>query len=233
MLFCNFQKKFPNFSLEIEFKSDEKLLAIIGKSGSGKTTFLRCLSGLETIDKGEIKVDNKNWEKLPPQKRDVSVLFQHYALFPNMTVFQNLKFALNNKQKIEEIIEIMELKGVKNRYPNSLSGGEKQRVALGRALLTNPKILLLDEPFSALNYQLKEKLYKEIELIKKKFDTKIILISHDKSEVFRLADRVIEIDNGKIVNDFIPNVKKVGKIISKSENKMIVECGGEVYQLNL
>jgi len=233
MLFCNFQKKFPNFSLEIEFKSDEKLLAIIGKSGSGKTTFLRCLSGLETIDKGEIKVDNKNWENLSPQKRDVSVLFQHYALFPNMSVFQNLKFALNNKHKIEEIIEIMELKGVENRYPNSLSGGAKQRVALGRALLTNPKILLLDEPFSALNYQLKEKLYKEIELIKQKFDTKIILISHDKSEVFRLADRVIEIDNGKIVNDFIPNVKKVGKIISKSENKMIVECGGEVYQLNL
>ena len=224
-------KKLQNFELNLEIKSDEKLIAIVGKSGSGKTTFLRCIAGFENIDDGYIKIDNQNWENLSPQKRDFGIVFQNYALFPNMNVFENLKFALNDEHKIKELIKIMELEGLEKRYPHNLSGGEKQRVALARAMLNNPKILLLDEPFSALNYELKQKLYKEIEIIKQNFDTQIILISHDIGEVYRLADKVIEIEDGKIISDFRTGKIPIGKIVEKKEKEMIVECNGEIFRV--
>ena len=222
-------KKLKSFDLDIEFSTQSKLLAIIGKSGSGKTTILRCIAGFEEC-KGSIFID-KEWIHLPPQKRDFGIVFQNYALFDNMNVYENLRFALDDKIKIEKMIKLMELHSLEKRYPYELSGGEKQRVALARALMNEPKVLLLDEPFSALNYELKQKLYEEIETIKQNFNIQIILISHDIAEVHRLADEVIEIEDGKIINKFIPGDLPIGKIVEKKENEIIVECDGKIYKV--
>jgi molybdate transport system ATP-binding protein len=221
MLDINFTKKLRDFDLKIELKSDDKLIAIVGKSGSGKTTLIRCIAGLEKIDKGYINCSSK-----------ISILFQNYALFPNMSVIKNLQFANNNPQKIDKLIKLMELEGLEDRYPDNLSGGEKQRVALARALVTEPKVLLLDEPFSALNYELKQKLYKEIEYIKNNFDIQIVLISHDIGEVYRLADRVVELENGKIIKDFIPE-DNFAKLISKEKNEILIQVKDLVYKIKL
>jgi len=230
MLDIEIVKKLDSFELNLSFKSDEKLLAIVGESGSGKTTLLRILAGLETIDKGYIKVDNNSWENLPIQKRDVGVVLQNYALFPNMSVWENLFFAKEDKKKIEELLHFLELEKLKDRYPERLSGGEKQRVAIARALLLEPKLLLLDEPFSALNFELKDKLYQEIEKIKERFDIQIVLISHDLSEVYRLADRVIEIRKGKIVDDFIPSPTLLNPIYEDSK-RVVVKIENRIYEI--
>jgi molybdate transport system ATP-binding protein len=218
MLDIKIYKKLNNFDLDIEFKSDKKLIAIVGKSGSGKTTILRCIAGLEEYD-GFIK-----------GVKNIGVIFQNYALFPNMNVVENLKFAKDDIKEIKKLISIMELEGLEDKYPHTLSGGEAQRVALARALLLKPDILLLDEPFSALNQSLKQKLYKEIEFIKEKFNIQIILISHDLGEVYRLADEIIEIENGKIINRFIPKSKYL-KIIDKTDKEIFIEIDGEIYTI--
>ena len=244
MLKIKLFKKLHNFNLDISFESDDKLIAIVGKSGSGKTTLIRCIAGFEKCE-GSILVggskggkggrskgeEGEEWIDLAPQKRDFGIVFQNYALFPNMNVYQNLKFANSDENKIKKLIKLMELEELKDRYPYNLSGGEKQRVALARALINEPKLLLLDEPFSALNYQLKEKLYKEIETIKQNFDTQIILISHDIAEVYRLADKIIEIEDGKIIKEYRTGKLPIGRIIEKKDNEIIVECGGEVFRI--
>jgi len=231
MLDIKIYKKLDRFDLDISFKSDKKLISIVGKSGSGKTTLLRAIAGFENSE-GYIKVDNKEWQNLKTQNRDIGVVFQNYALFPNMNVYENLKFANNDKTKIENIINLMELNGLETRYPHNLSGGEKQRVALARAMINNLRILLLDEPFSALNYELKQKLYEEIKLIKQNFNTQIILVSHDIGEVYKLSDLVIEIENGKKINEFIPT-KNLAKLIEKNENEVVIEVEGKVYKVIL
>jgi len=230
MLDIKIIKKLHNFELNIEFKTDDKLVAIIGKSGSGKTTILRCIAGFEKCS-GKIKVDNIEWINLIPQKRDFGIVFQNYALFENMNIEKNLLFAKNDINKMNYLIDLMELKGLQKRYPRNLSGGEKQRVALARALMNEPKVLLLDEPFSALNYELKNKLYQEIETIKENFDTQIILISHDIAEVYRLADKIVEIDEGKIIKEYRTGKLPLGKIIDKKDNEMIIECDGKIYRI--
>ena len=230
MLDISINKNLNYFDLSILFKSDAKLLAIIGKSGSGKTTILRCIAGFEECN-GNIKVDNQEWINLSPQKRDFGIVFQNYALFDNMNVKEQLLFAKNDIKKMEYLIDLMELKGLEKRYPYELSGGEKQRVALARALMNSPRLLLLDEPFSALNYELKHKLYEELEIIKENFDTQIILISHDIAEVYRLADEIVEIEEGKIINKFRPGKLPIGKIVEKKENEIIVECEGKIYRI--
>jgi molybdate transport system ATP-binding protein len=228
-MYIKIYKKLNNFNLDIEFSTDTKLLAIIGKSGSGKTTILRCIAGFEECE-GSIRFD-KEWIGLETQKRDFGIVFQNYALFNNMNVLKQLLFAKNDIQKAKYLLQLMELEGLQDRYPYELSGGEKQRVALARALMNEPKVLLLDEPFSALNYELKQKLYNELEIIKKEFDMQIILISHDIAEVHRLADEVIEINEGKIINRFKPGKLPIGKVVEKKEKEMIVECEGRIYRI--
>lgn len=220
-------------------------LTLFGKSGSGKTTLLRILAGLETPKSGKIVVDKEIWFdsskkiNLAPQKRDVGFVFQDYALFPNMSVKKNLEFALKNKneiKKVDEILEIMEIKNLSNMKPELLSGGQKQRVALARTLLTNPKILLLDEPLSALDTTMRLKLQDELSLIHQKFNITSILVSHDISEVFKLSNRVFKINLGEIEEDGTPNelfsnqkisskFKIVGEILSikKSDILYIIE----------
>ena len=220
-------------------------LTLFGKSGSGKTKLLRILVGLETPQSGKIIVDKEIWFdsskkiNLAPQKRDVGFVFQDYALFPNMSVKKNLEFALKNKneiKKVDEILEIMEIKNLSNMKPELLSGGQKQRVALARTLMTNPKILLLDEPLSALDTTMRLKLQDELSLIHQKFNITSILVSHDISEVFKLSNRVFKINLGEIEEDGTPNelfsnqkisskFKIVGEILSikKSDILYIIE----------
>lgn len=220
-------------------------LTLFGKSGSGKTTLLRILAGLETPKSGKIVVDKEIWFdsskkiNLAPQKRDVGFVFQDYALFPNMSVKKNLEFALKNKneiKKVDEILEIMEIKNLSNMKPELLRGGQKQRVALARTLMTNPKILLLDEPLSALDTTMRLKLQDELSLIHQKFNITSILVSHDISEVFKLSNRVFKINLGEIEEDGTPNelfsnqkisskFKIVGEILSikKSDILYIIE----------
>ncbi|MDD2697600.1 MAG: ATP-binding cassette domain-containing protein [Arcobacteraceae bacterium] len=188
-------------------------LTLFGKSGSGKTTLLRIIAGLETPDSGEIIVDDEIWFSsskkinLPPQKRVVGFVFQDYALFPNMSVRKNLEFALpdkKEKKKVDEILEIMELSNLANAKPDNLSGGQKQRVAVARTLMRNPKILLLDEPLSALDMEMRLKLQDELLEIHKRFSITSVLVSHDISEVFRLSNRVFKIALGEITDDGTP-----------------------------
>jgi molybdate transport system ATP-binding protein len=197
------------FVLEIDFTIQEnEFIAIYGKSGSGKTTILRMIAGLEKPEEGFITFkdivyfDSKKKIHLPPQKRNVGFVFQNYALFPNMTVLENLEYAAENhrKNQIEELLELLDLYQLKDRYPNALSGGQQQRVALARALVRNPKILLLDEPLSALDPFTRTRLQEEIKKIHKYYQLTTILVSHDKPEVFKLSDRVLILEDGKICN---------------------------------
>jgi molybdate transport system ATP-binding protein len=197
------------FVLEIDFTIQEnEFITIYGKSGSGKTTILRMIAGLEKPEEGFITFkdivyfDSKKKIHLPPQKRNVGFVFQNYALFPNMTVLENLEYAAENhrKNQIEELLELLDLYQLKDRYPNALSGGQQQRVALARALVRNPKILLLDEPLSALDPFTRTRLQEEIRKIHKYYQLTTILVSHDKPEVFKLSDRVLILEDGKICN---------------------------------
>ncbi len=220
-------------------------LTLFGKSGSGKTTLLRILAGLETPQSGKIIVDDEVWfdsEKkinLPPQKRNVGFVFQDYALFPNMSVRENLEFALKNKNekhKVDEILEIMEIENLANMKPEHLSGGQKQRVAVARSLMSSPKMLLLDEPLSALDSAMRLKLQDELYKVHQRFHITSILVSHDISEVFRLSNRVFKISLGQITDDGTPSevfanqnisgkFKIVGEVLSikKSDILYIVE----------
>ena len=185
-------------------------ISIFGKSGAGKTTLLRLIAGLEVADFGRIVVDNEVWFdseqkiNLPPQRRKIGFVFQDYALFPHLSVYKNLAFALPNKResyKIDEILNLMELENLALRYPNELSGGQKQRVALARALISNAKILLLDEPLSALDNEMRVLLQDEIIRAHRHFGLTTILVSHDISEIFKLANRILHIKEGKIIKD--------------------------------
>jgi len=195
------------FDLEIDLTiQDNEFFAIYGKSGSGKTTILRMIAGLEKPEEGFISFnrivyfDSNKKIHLPPQRRNVGFVFQNYALFPHMTVLENLEYAAENhrKKQIKELLELLDLYQLKDRYPNALSGGQQQRVALARALVRNPKILLLDEPLSALDPYTRTRLQDEITKIHRYYGLTTILVSHDKPEVFKLSNRVLILEDGKI-----------------------------------
>lgn len=243
------------FKLEVSFEIQEKeFLALFGKSGAGKTTILRIIAGLEKPDKGIIRVcdsiyfDSYKNINLPPQKRKVGLVFQNYALFPNMTVYENIAYGMDkgDKEKVCLILKMFKLEGLKDRYPNTLSGGQKQRVALARAIARQPKLLLLDEPLSALDYNLRLTLQSELKNIHKDYGLTTLLVSHDKSEIFKLADRVIFIENGKISKQGSPRDVFIEKNISgkfsfygivldvkKDENVNIltVDVGGNLIEI--
>lgn len=194
-----------NFHQNIE---NQGFIALFGKSGAGKTSILRMLAGLMQADKGRIMVNDTVWldttrkVNWSPQKRQVGFVFQDYTLFPNMTVEENLKFALRKNQNakvIEELIELIELEGLKKRYPITLSGGQQQRVALARALVQQPRLLLLDEPLSALDREMREKLQNYLLEIHERYQLTTILVSHDEAEIVKMADKILVLEGGEVV----------------------------------
>lgn len=196
-------------NLQVEIKAEEgSFITLYGKSGAGKTSVLRMLAGLMRPDAGRIAVGEEVWfdqEKgvhLRPQKRSVGFLFQDYALFPNMTVKENLEFALQKGQPkaiIKALIELIELGELQDRRPETLSGGQQQRVALARALVQRPKLLLLDEPLSALDLDMREKLQRYLLKVHQEYGLTTILVSHDQQEIQRLSDQVYEVEQGRIL----------------------------------
>ncbi len=211
MIELDFRKKLMGpegiFHLNVRATIEKNGIAVLsGPSGAGKTTILRLLAGLDRPDDGTIRVDGEVWFDgrsmidLPPQKRSIGFVFQNYALFPNMTVRRNLEYAapVRNDPGIETLLKMVELEELQDRYPDRLSGGQQQRVALARALVRRPKILLLDEPLSALDMAMREKLQGEILLLRKELNLTILLVSHDPEEIGRLADSVLQVAGGTV-----------------------------------
>ena len=198
-----------NMQLDVEFTIPEGgLVTLYGPSGAGKTTVLRMLCGLSNPDEGRISVRGQPWLdsakkiNLKPQHRDIGIVFQDYALFPNLTVKENLRYALKKDQPdaiVNELLEMMELSNLHDKKPELLSGGQRQRVALARAIVRKPRILLLDEPMSALDTALRVKIQDYILRVHEQFKLTTILVSHDIMEVIRLSNRVFLMDHGKII----------------------------------
>jgi molybdate transport system ATP-binding protein len=195
--------------LDVKVELEEgKLTTIYGVSGAGKSTLLMLLAGLLKPEEGHIMVGGELWSDtskkyfLAPQKRNIGLVFQEYALFPNMTVRENLLFGVGKSKStaiVDQLVDIIDLGQLQNRKPNTLSGGQKQRVALARALVRKPDMLLLDEPLSALDHEMRVKLQSYILEVHREFNLTTLLISHDVSEIIRLSDYMIEMDHGKIV----------------------------------
>jgi molybdate transport system ATP-binding protein len=210
------KKKMENFSLDVAFEIACETLSILGASGSGKSMTLKCIAGIETPDEGKIILDDqilfdsKKRINLLPQQRNIGYLFQNYALFPNMTVEENIGVGLrvpkNEKNKlIEEKIKAFYLEGLEKKKPNQLSGGQQQRVALARMIAADPKIIMLDEPFSALDSYLRWELEQEILDIIETYKKPTLFVSHNRDEVYRISDLIGVIDQGKL--EFISDKK--------------------------
>lgn len=208
-LLVDIEKDLPGFTLKVKFKAENETLGLLGASGCGKSITLRCIAGIETPTRGSIILndkilfDSKKGINLPARKRKVGFLFQNYALFPHMTVAQNISAGLINlpqKERcriVEEKIEMMHLKGLEERYPCQLSGGQQQRVALARALAIEPELLLLDEPFSALDNYLKGQVEKELIDVLTSFSGVALFVSHDMDEVYRICKNIIVLSKGR------------------------------------
>lgn len=189
--------------VKLDIKKGE-FIALMGESGSGKTTLLRVLAGLEKAD-GNVEVEGIHWldnkKMIAPQERKIGFVFQDYALFENMTVEQNLLYVNHDKTLASQLLTMTELAGLSSRNVKGLSGGQKQRVSLCRAMMNRPKLLLMDEPFSALDTKMKEKLQAEIATLHKEFGTTTIMVSHDADVSYALADRVVVLHQGAVVRD--------------------------------
>ncbi len=188
-----------------------EITAIFGESGAGKTTLLKIIAGLIKPEFGRIEVGDELWLdtqkniNLAIQKRKIGFVFQDYALFPNMSVKENISYAATSKQKVEELLSLMNLENLAKIYPKNLSGGQAQRVALARALAREPQILLLDEPLSALDFKMRSFLQDELVKILQHFKITTLLVSHDLAEIYKLSHRILELSDGKIIKDVRTN----------------------------
>lgn len=193
-------------NVNIEIKQGE-LVCLLGPSGCGKSTLLRIIAGLDTPTKGHIYINDKDVTTLPPAKRNYGIMFQSYALFPNLTAYENVIYALRNKKYNEKVIteradwlfQMIHLKDAKNKYSSQLSGGEQQRIALARALATEPDFLLLDEPLSALDAKVRLSLRQQICAIQKELKLTTIMVTHDQDEALTMADRIIVMDKATVM----------------------------------
>ena len=210
MLKAHFTKKLPAFEIEIDVSLSHGILALVGPSGAGKTTILQCVAGLQTPSWGEIKINDEiifsseQGKDIPIRKRRIGYVFQDYALFPHMSVEKNVMYGKPQKGSIpnkvltvSNVLEMLKIEHLRNRYPNQISGGEKQRVALARALMTEPELLLLDEPLSALDQDTRSKLQQELLKLRAQWQIPFILVTHDLQEAEILGNQIIKLDQGK------------------------------------
>lgn len=210
MLEVSIEKSLGNFRLQSSFNADKGVLGILGPSGCGKSMTLKCISGLYYPDRGSVKLNGKTLYSsdskvnVPPRKRNIGYVFQNYALFPHLTLYNNIAYGIKGlgkelgNKKVREMIERMQLGGLENHYPSQLSGGQQQRTALARTLITDPDLLLLDEPFSALDSHIKYMLEKElVAIIKNNFDGIVLLVTHNIEEAYRICNNIMIMDNGQ------------------------------------
>lgn len=235
----NIKKTFGKFialnNINFEIEKGE-FICFLGPSGCGKTTLLRIIAGLENVDSGTIFLKDENITKKHPSKRNMSIVFQSYALFPNLTVGENIAYGMKNKRiprhiiqkKVDESLELVGLRGREDKYPNELSGGQQQRVALARAIAYSPDILLLDEPLSALDAKVREKLRNDIKDLQKKLGITTIMVTHDQEEALSMSDRIIVMDNAKVVQIGTPQ-----EIYEKPANNFIGDFIGKVNKFEI
>lgn len=192
-----------DFSIEIE---DKEFIVLVGPSGCGKSTALRMIAGLEEITGGELYIDGQYMNDVEPKDRDISMVFQNYALFPHMTVYDNIAFGLKRRKvpkneidaKVQEVAEILQISELLQRKPKALSGGQRQRVAIGRAIVRNPKVYLMDEPLSNLDAKLRNQMRAELKKLHKRMNTTFIYVTHDQTEAMTLGDRIVVMKKGYI-----------------------------------
>jgi len=208
-LYVDIEKTFPDFKLSVQLAGEQEILALLGSSGCGKSLTLKCIAGIEKPDRGRIVIngdvvfDSETGIHLPPQERHVGYLFQNYALFPTMTVWNNIvrcvKAPKTERAHIADaIMQKFQLESVKHLYPRQISGGQQQRTALARILVSEPKILMLDEPFSALDTHLRWHMEQEIVSILTEFQGTTVFVSHDRDEVYRISDKISIMHDGKV-----------------------------------
>ena len=206
----NIEKNFRDFSLKVNFEGSSASIGLLGASGSGKSMTLRCIAGIETPDKGRIVINGKtvfDSEKginLKPQKRRIGYLFQNYALFPTMTVEQNIRCGHRGekssaREKVADLIRRYHLEGLEKRLPSQLSGGQQQRVALARILAYEPEALLLDEPFSAMDTHLRERLRLELASVLSEYQGASVMVTHDRDEAYQLCDTLLLLSRGQVI----------------------------------
>ncbi len=196
----------PNLNLEIK---DKEFIILVGPSGCGKSTTLRMIAGLETITEGEVYIGDRLVNKVPPKDRDIAMVFQNYALYPHMNVYKNISFGLNLRKedkaeidrRVHEAARILDLEHLLSRKPKELSGGQRQRVALGRAMVRNPAVFLLDEPLSNLDAKLRASMRTEIAKLHQKLDITFVYVTHDQTEAMTMGDRIVVMKEG-IVQQF-------------------------------
>ena len=235
-MFLKVRNLYKSFGADVVLKNINfgvkkgEVVCILGPSGCGKTTLLNSLGGFIKIDKGDIFLDEVEISKLSPNERKISTVFQSYGLFTHMNVFNNISYGLKFKkmskkekeQKTLEIMEIVGLSGLQKRMVNEISGGQQQRVALARSLIINPKLLLLDEPFSNLDKNLRILMRKEIKNLVTFFDMTTILVTHDQEDAFSMADRVILMNEGEIIQNSSPE-----ELYNKPDSKFALEFIGK------
>ena len=209
---------------------EKEFITLLGPSGCGKTTLLRSISGFEELDSGEILIDSQNMTVVPPYKRPVNTVFQNYALFPHLNVEKNIGYGLDvtrcekneRNRRVDETLTLVGLAGYENRKPSQLSGGQQQRVALARAIINRPKILLLDEPLSALDRKLRQSMQLELKNIQNELGIAFIFVTHDQEEALTMSDKIIVMNQGKIIQSGTPT-----EIYDNPTSKFIAEFIGE------
>ena len=250
--FKNVKKTYDNgvqvvkgFDLEV---ADKEFIVLVGASGCGKSTTLRMIAGLEDITEGELYIGDKLVNKVPPKERDIAMVFQSYALYPHMTVYDNMAFALKLAKepkdeidrKVKEAAEILGLTDYLERKPKALSGGQRQRVALGRAMVRKPKVFLLDEPLSNLDAKLRTEMRSQLAHLHKKLETTFVYVTHDQTEAMTLGTRIVVMDKGVIqqvdtprnlytrpINKFVAGF--IGSPTMNFSDALVVEKDGNVY----